>query len=166
VSRNGDGIVVSGSANTIVDNDIARAVGCPDGCGYGISMEAGEDTLIARNVILHAQHDGIRIAAFDPAMPTINTIVRANWVRDAKIDAFSVATEGDGTVSATLLERNKASDSGDDGFDVRSAATVMTSNLAVRNADLGIEAVLGVTDGGGNRARANGNPQQCIGVAC
>jgi hypothetical protein len=35
----------------------------------------------------------------------------------------------------------------------------------VANADLGIEA-LGVTDGGGNRANGNGNPLECVGVAC
>jgi len=36
----------------------------------------------------------------------------------------------------------------------------------VRNADLGIEAVFGVIDGGGNRARANGNPLECTNVFC
>lgn len=29
-----------------------------------------------------------------------------------------------------------------------------------------LEAVPGVTDGGGNRARGNGNPAQCTNVAC
>ena len=38
-------------------------------------------------------------------------------------------------------------------------------NVAIANADLGIEAP-GVEDGGGNRARANGNPLQCVGVVC
>ena len=38
-------------------------------------------------------------------------------------------------------------------------------NLAVRNADYGIEAP-GVTDGGGNAATANGNRAQCLGVVC
>ena len=38
-------------------------------------------------------------------------------------------------------------------------------NLSVANNDLGIEAP-GATDGGGNRASGNGNPLQCVGVAC
>jgi hypothetical protein len=38
-------------------------------------------------------------------------------------------------------------------------------NLALANADLGIDAD-GAIDGGGNRARGNGNPLQCVGVAC
>jgi hypothetical protein len=55
---------------------------------------------------------------------------------------------------------------GDDGFDVRSPTAKLTGNRAVRNADLGIEAVRGVTDGGGNIARGNGDPRQCVNVAC
>jgi hypothetical protein len=38
--------------------------------------------------------------------------------------------------------------------------------MATRNRDLGIEAVAGVIDGGGNRASANGNPAQCTNVRC
>jgi len=32
--------------------------------------------------------------------------------------------------------------------------------------EVGIEAVPGVTDGGGNRAHGNGNAAQCLNVAC
>jgi hypothetical protein len=32
--------------------------------------------------------------------------------------------------------------------------------------DLGIEAVAGVTDGGGNKVSGNGNPLQCTNVFC
>jgi hypothetical protein len=50
-------------------------------------------------------------------------------------------------------------------LDVRVAFDVyetLTSNRSDRNADLGIEALSGVTDGGGNRAKHNGNPAQCV----
>jgi hypothetical protein len=36
----------------------------------------------------------------------------------------------------------------------------------VRNHDLGIEAVRGVIDGGGNVARHNGDPRQCTNIVC
>jgi hypothetical protein len=36
----------------------------------------------------------------------------------------------------------------------------------VRNGDLGIEAVEGVIDGGGNRASENGDARQCVNVTC
>ena len=55
---------------------------------------------------------------------------------------------------------------GDDGIDVESASTTIAGNLAVRNHDLGIEAVAGVTDGGGNKAFANGDSRQCTHVTC
>jgi hypothetical protein len=66
----------------------------------------------------------------------------------------------------TTLERNRASQNGDDGIDVEAPTTTLTRNVANQNADLGIEAVAGVTDGGGNRARGNGNPLQCVDVSC
>ena len=50
----------------------------------------------------------------------------------------------------SLLKRNVAIGAGDDGFDVQSRSTKLTGNRAVRNGDLGIEAVRGVIDGGGN----------------
>ena len=66
----------------------------------------------------------------------------------------------------SLLQGNIARGAGDDGFDVQSRSTTLAGNRAVRNADLGIKAVLGVIDGGGNRASANGNPLQCANVFC
>jgi Tol biopolymer transport system component/nitrous oxidase accessory protein NosD len=42
----------------------------------------------------------------------------------------------------------------------------LTANQANRNADLGIEAVDDVIDGARNGARHNGDPRQCVNVAC
>ena len=47
-SRNADGIVVTGDGNTVVSNHVSDATGCPDGCGFGISLEGGTGNLIAR----------------------------------------------------------------------------------------------------------------------
>jgi parallel beta-helix repeat protein len=167
LGRNGDGIiVVFGNRNEVVGNGVAAALGCPDGCGFGISVEGGEANLVTHNAVAHTLRDGIRVAAFDPDVPTVASVVRENLVRDAGVDGLSVATEGGGTVTGTLLERNLVLRSGDDGIDVESPLTTVTRNLALHNTDLGIEAVPGVTDGGGNSARGNGNPAQCTGVAC
>jgi len=65
-----------------------------------------------------------------------------------------------------VLKGNTASENGDDGIRVDAAETTLTRNTANFNHDLGIEAVPGVIDGGGNRARGNGNPLQCTNVAC
>jgi hypothetical protein len=42
----------------------------------------------------------------------------------------------------------------------------VTRNIASHNHDLGISAVPGVIDGGGNRAAGNGNPALCTSIAC
>ena len=63
--------------------------------------------------------------------------------------------------SAFIASRN-----GEDGIDVDVPATTLTRNIANRNRDLGIEAVPGVIDGGGNRAAGNGNPAQCTNIDC
>ena len=171
VVGNGDDIVVFGDDNTIAGNHVADAVGCGDGCGSGISLEGGQRNLVTHNAVARTLRDGIRVAAFDPAVPTVDNIVRENLVSHAGVDGLSVGTEGDGTLTGTVLESNLAQRSGDDGIDVESPArargTTLTHNLVLRNRDLGIEAGSGVIDGGGNRARGNGNPAQCSTVvAC
>ena len=163
VSRNGDGIVVAGDGNAIAGNHVSDAVGCPDGCGFGISFEGGSGNLIAHNLVARTREAGIRLADFEPeGPPAIDTSVRRNLVFDAGIDGVLVES----TASDTLLERNIAIRARDDGIDVDSGAATLTRNLSLRNGDFGIEAVPGVTDGGGNTAHGNGNPAQCLNVAC
>ena len=164
--ENSDGMIVFGSANMVVDNQITDAVGCKRGCGYGISLEGGEGNLIARNDVRRTLLDGIRIDAFDPEVPTADNAVRDNLVADASVDGISIGIQGGGTVSDTLIEGNVATGSGDDGFDIGRPAATLTANVANDNVDLGIEAVPGVTDGGGNIASGNGNPLQCTNVFC
>ena len=75
--------------------------------------------------------------------------------------------ERDRRLTATqLASRNLVNGSGDDGIDVDNPRTTVSRNVALRNGDLGIEAVPGITDGSGNKAHANGNRAQCANVAC
>jgi parallel beta-helix repeat protein len=91
----------------------------------------------------------------------VNTVVRHNLLR-ANGDGVFVLD----TAENTLIEGNLALASQDDGIDVDSPSTTLTGNHALNNSDLGIEAVFGVTDGGGNKAHGNGNPAQCTNLAC
>jgi large repetitive protein len=166
VSHNGDGILVLGSANTITGNQVADTSGCKKGCGYGVSLEGGSGNLIAQNDVPRTSRDGIRIDAFVPEMPTVDNVVRDNLVSEATVDGLSIGTNGLGIVSGTLIEGNVATGSGDDGFDIRRPAATLTANTANDNFDLGIEAMPGVVDGGGNMASGNGNPLQCTNVFC
>jgi parallel beta-helix repeat protein len=169
LSQNGDGIAVGGDGNSIALNLIVDAFTCEDGgCGGGIAVEAGADNLVTGNGIARAAREGIRVNSFDPEAPVNGTVIRGNVVRKAGVDGFAIATEpsAPGVVSNTLLERNIAIGSGDDGIDVDSTDTSLRRNTADGNGDLGIEAVAGVTDLGGNRANGNGNPLECLNVFC
>jgi parallel beta-helix repeat protein len=176
VYRNGDNVGVGGSRNRVTGNVITDAVGCPNeddpgtlACGYGLQIAGGEGNLVADNRLARVLNDTIAVASFDPENPTVGTVVRDNIVRDAGVDGISVGTDVNGNpalVTDTLLLRNTAIGAGDDGIDVDSVATTLTRNRAFRNDGLGIEAEHGVTDGGGNRAAGNGNPQQCTNVLC
>ena len=164
VLKGGDGIVVSGDANTVSGNRLSGPSECPDECGFGISLEGGTGNLVEGNTVVRFHQAGIRIAAFEPegGPPTVGNTISGNLIQDSDVDGVLVES----TAFDTLLERNIAIGAGDDGIDVQSSATTVTRNLALHNGDLGIGAVPGVTDGGGNRAAANGNPAQCTNVAC
>ena len=161
--RNGDGLVLVGDGNVIRGNHVTDTLGCDGECGFAISFEGGSDNLGQGNTIARTL-TGIRLDAF--AGPAADTGLRGNVVRRATNDGIVVDLEQVGPVTGTVLERNLVTRSGDDGIDVNAADTTLLRNEANRNADLGIEAVDGVTDGGGNRAFGNGNPLQCTGVSC
>jgi parallel beta-helix repeat protein len=179
---NGNGIIVFANHAMIADNNIDGAVGCltiseeecvspPLDCpdcseGWGISVEGGAGSVVARNDVRRTVRDGIRVATFDTDTATVDTVVRDNHVRDAVLDGFAVGVDGEEPPRGTQVMGNEATGSGDDGFDVRSPLTTLTRNLAVRSGDLGIDAAPGVTDGGGNRARQSGDPAQCVGIRC
>jgi hypothetical protein len=83
-------------------------------------------------------------------------------VRSSGGDAFAVASRD----RRSFLGGNLAIAAGGDGFDVDSASARLRDNRAVRNVDLGIEAVFETIDGGGNVARHNGDPRQCANISC
>lgn len=90
-------------------------------------------------MIVRTRAAGIRLGIDRPPIGGVKTVVRRNLVRGGGDDAFRVA-RGD---RLSLLRGNIARNARDDGSDVESRSTKLTSNRAVRNADLGIEAVRG-----------------------
>jgi parallel beta-helix repeat protein len=69
-------------------------------------------------------------------------------------------------VTRVLASSNVSNENGMDGIQVSDAGNTLTGNTANGNGNLGIDAVLGVVDGGGNLATGNGNPAQCTYVVC
>jgi parallel beta-helix repeat protein len=164
VLHNDNGIIVVGDNNNIVHNQVSGPTSCSDDeCGYGISFEGGSGNLIADNTVVGAAVAGIRLADFVPDTPeAVHNSVLRNVVLNAGVDGILVES----TATDTLLVGNLTRGAGDDGIDVDSPDTTLTRNTANRNGDLGIEAVPGVTDGGGNKASGNGNSAECTGVSC
>ena len=148
-----EGIIVLGSRNVVARNRLTRG---------GIAVEKGRGNLVARNVVVRPRGTGITLGLEHPPIGGVDNVVRRNRVRGAGRDGFYVAAK-DGH---SLLRRNTAIGARGDGFDVNSRSATLTRNQAAHNGGLGIEAVAGVIDGGGNRAHANGDPLQCTNVFC
>ncbi len=142
-------IVAPGNRNVIARNRVSRGMG-------GVLIEKGRGNVVARNVIVRVRRNGVVLFGGR------NSIVRRNRVRRSGDDGLVVNKDAD----HSLLRRNRARRAGEDGFDIEDRSTKLTRNRALRNVDLGIEAVRGVIDGGGNIARHNGDPRQCTHVKC
>jgi hypothetical protein len=84
--------------------------------------------------------DGSRIAFVSQA---------DDYGEDARTRAYTINPDGTGLLELKI-----------DPILINDPAT-LSSNRADRNGDLGIESVPG-TLGGGNRAKHNGNPAQCV----
>ena len=156
-ARNGAGLLVNGSRNVVARNRLSQD-------GLGIGIEKGRRNLVARNVVIDARGRGISLGldfADGTSIGGVDNIVRRNVVRGSGGDGFLVNKKG-----SSLLKRNLASGAEGDGFHIESRSTRLTKNRAPRNAAIGIEAVQGVIDGGGNRANGNGGPRQCVNVRC
>ena len=153
--RNGSGMSLSGRGNVVAHNRISRG-------RDGIRVEKGRGTLVADNLIVDTRRWGITLGIHEPFIGGSRNVVRRNIVRRSRVDGIAVVKKE----RHSVLVRNVVTGSGDDGFDINSRTTTLTANRARRNDDLGIEAVFGVIDGGGNNASGNGNPAQCTNIFC
>ncbi len=166
LSRSTVGVLAFRSSGVTVENGVIQE--------FGDAVNAGKTEMVASNMVFRrnytafeANHSGATItdngqhgAEIDYGGSVLDSIVSGNrldGIYGDQIDPYF--TEGG---SATLL-RNTTDGNGDDGIEIRyfpQGATV-SANHAWRNGDLGIEAVSG-TRGGGNWAKHNGNPLQCV----
>ena len=147
------GITVSnGASDNVVDRNTVTA----NEHGLPVFSSAASNT-ISRNSITANDTYGVFVGVASSGTAVQQNSILGNGTNGIEVDS---------TTSDTLLLKNDASYNGADGILVDSASTTITKNTATYNVDLGIEAVPGVTDGGGNVAYGNGNPAQCIGVLC
>jgi parallel beta-helix repeat protein len=147
--------VAPGNRNVIAGNRVSHSR------GRAIEIDGGDHNVIARNSLRDTEGDAILVGC-PPCGGLVGTIVRRNHIRGAGEDGVHIGDKA----KQTRLRRNVAKGAKDDGVDTNNSTTRLTRNEARRNGDLGIEAVRGVVDGGGNRASGNGDQRQCVNVKC
>jgi len=160
----GDGVLLIESRRTqVTGNTIHQAgIGFLEAGGFGILLDGADDNILQRNALSDGKGPAIFVTTLESQGTSDRNVVSGNVANDNLGDGILV----DNAATATLLESNTANRNGDDGIDVDAAGTTVTRNSANDDDDLGIEAVPGVIDGGGNRASGNGNALQCTNLTC
>jgi parallel beta-helix repeat protein len=176
LTSTGDGIwLIDTDRDVVTRNTVtgAGSFGSPSAFGLGLLLNGVSDTRVSRNTITGGGRTiapGILVGLppeFNPsARPVAGNLIVRNTVSAQRADGIFVAP----VARDTTLARNTANGNAADGIRVRSSFTTITRNTADDNGDHGIEAAPDdggqVTDGGHNVASGNGNPAQCVGVAC
>jgi parallel beta-helix repeat protein len=172
LTATGDGIFLIDTDRDVVTRNTITAAGSfggPSAFGLGVLLNGVSDARVAGNTITDGGRGigpGIVIGLppqFNPSpRPVSSNVVARNTVSGQRADGIFVAP----VARDTTLARNTANGNAADGIHVLSPLTAITRNTADDNGAYGIEAVPGVTDGGFNEASGNGNPAQCVGVAC
>jgi len=156
MSRNGDlALFMEASDHNLIRHNTAR--GNPED---GMIIEGDRNEIVRNRLVRNG--GGILITIVSRGGKSVGNVVARNVVRNARAGGIAV----DRVPKRTLISRNLVVGSGRGGIIVGSRSTTITNNRAVRNRGLGIRAVEGVIDGGGNRASGNGDPRQCLNVAC
>jgi uncharacterized repeat protein (TIGR01451 family) len=138
----------------VVDNEAT-------GNATGIVLERTFDSRVERNRVGAPRSNGNFLEGIRLERSDRNRISRNVAASNGRIGILVEAES-----AGTLLLRNVASGNFEDGIAIGNETTTVTRNRADFNGDLGINAVAGVRDGGGNRAEGNGDPRQCVNVAC
>ena len=124
---------------------------------FGIGVADGStDNVVEANAATRNGDFGIGLLG-----DVARNLVQANVVDQSSGHGIQVNPEA----VDTRLFKNYLSRNGIDGIHVEAVTTTITRNDARKNLDLGINAP-GAVDGGGNKAKGNGNSLQCVGVVC
>jgi parallel beta-helix repeat protein len=124
----------------------------------GIILQGDGNRIKGNRVV----RNSITITLFTNDAHAVGNVVAGNSVRHAPRGGIAI----DSAVERTVVKRNHVFRAGGSGIFVGNPTTTLTRNEARYNHRLGIEAVEGVIDGGGNRASGNGDPRQCVNIAC
>ncbi|MEA2505635.1 MAG: hypothetical protein QOH48_253 [Actinomycetota bacterium] len=165
VINNGDGIILFEAHDNQVRHNTVTGTGFfgfADTGGFGILFDGADNNLVTSNVVTGGRGPAVLVSSLDSQLPSSQNVISHNVANSKRDDGIRVDT----TSRAIHVVRNTTNRNGDDGIDINAAGTIVSRNIANFNHDLGIEAVPGVIDGGGNRAKGSGNPLQCTNISC
>jgi len=165
LTDNGDGIIATEAHDNLISHNTVTGTGFfgfPDTGGFGIILDGAGHNTVDTNIVTGGRGPAIFVTSLDSPTASKDNIVARNRA-NSRLDNGILVNNG---AIGTLIQRNTANRSGEDGIHVDARATTLSGNKADRNHDLGIEAIPGVTDGGHNHAKHNGNPLQCSNIAC
>jgi parallel beta-helix repeat protein len=156
-NNSNDGIRLSTSrTNHIVGNSVLGHAR-----GTGIALDGANEHALVEQNRLSSNATGIRVLGSRESRLTANRVT----------ESVGTGILVESSARETVLDGNTAHHGGGHGIWVTSPHSRLTRNAANHNGEpgvssLGINAVVGVTDGGGNTATGNTDPRQCVGVAC
>lgn len=156
------GISVSGDKNRIKGNGLHVNGVFGELETAGILIE-GNDNVIENNQADGIDGDGNENFGIKIANGSKGSVVRLNITANNVNHGIFVEAGSE----KTLIARNTATHSGSagDGIHIDALKTTVKNNIACNNGGFGIFAIPGVKDDGGNKAKDNGNHDQCsIGV--
>lgn len=150
------GILADGTSGVVFAHNTVYDNGSSGIGSVGIALWNSTNGEISNNDVSGSAMSGIVLVNADASL------VQANLVTTSGFDG--IETRGGST--GNLLLNNDANANGWNGIDVGDPGNTITKNQADFNFNLGIFAAPGNIDGGGNKAQANGNLLQCVGVFC
>jgi parallel beta-helix repeat protein len=140
------------------------------GNGTGIDLEGGQNgsagNRIANNDVSH-NRAGLVVAGGANDNVIVGNVANANQGGPGDGGGIILIAVTGNTVRGNVANRNR--DVGIGVFEDQpgdSTGNVLTRNVANFNRNHGISAVDGTVDGGGNVARGNTPPPNCLGVSC
>ena len=146
-----------------------QVLGTPD---EGIVVD-GEDPRVVLNSVEGCLFDGIIVLGYSAGIVARNTVSGCDiGISPSGVGLKVQTNETTGNCTgifvddpAALVRWNNASGNCSTGIIVGQAGATLAKNNADNNDDIGIDAVLGTIDGGGNTAIGNG-VENCLGVVC
>ena len=169
------GVMVGGLRNQVINNEVTGAVGPGvvlelasntlvrgndfGGSAAGVVVSEGSNNTIEANNASGTLGSGIEIGELSSGNVVRNNTASANGGAGIEVSESSVVGQGN------VIENNTADSNGGDGIYVEGVGHVIRDNVAQLNGGWGIYSI-GGTDGGGNFAAGNMEPDQCFGVVC